>query len=71
MSFNIGAALRFLLVAGKGVADVLLCCSGTGHLSEQELGAALVNGDYTSFDPHTVKMMIRWASSHNERAERN
>lgn len=32
----------------------------TGHLSEQELGAALVNGDYTSFDPHTVKMMIRF-----------
>ena len=33
--------------------------SGTGQLTEKELRAALVNGDYTSFDPHTVKMMIR------------
>jgi len=32
---------------------------GTGHLTEKELRAALVNGDWTSFDPHTVKMMIR------------
>ncbi|KAL8735694.1 MAG: hypothetical protein Q9181_002736 [Wetmoreana brouardii] len=32
---------------------------GTGHLTEKELRAALVNGDFTSFDPHTVKMMIR------------
>lgn len=31
----------------------------SGQLSEQELSKALVNGDYTSFDPHTVKMMIR------------
>lgn len=31
----------------------------TGQLSESELGRALVNGDYTSFDPHTVRMMIR------------
>lgn len=31
----------------------------SGQLSEAELGKALVNGDYTSFDPHTVKMMIR------------
>ena len=30
-----------------------------GHLTERELGKALVNGDYTSFDAHTVKMMIR------------
>ncbi|KAI9053671.1 hypothetical protein LZ554_002625 [Drepanopeziza brunnea f. sp. 'monogermtubi'] len=32
---------------------------GTGHLTERELRSALVNGDWTSFDPHTVKMMIR------------
>ncbi|KAI5800645.1 hypothetical protein FPQ18DRAFT_252782 [Pyronema domesticum] len=32
---------------------------GSGQLSERELRAALVNGDWTSFDPHTVKMMIR------------
>lgn len=32
---------------------------GTGQLTEKELRAALVNGDYTSFDLHTVKMMIR------------
>ncbi|KAL9043875.1 MAG: hypothetical protein Q9214_002950 [Letrouitia sp. 1 TL-2023] len=33
--------------------------TGSGQLTERELRAALVNGDYTSFDPHTVKMMIR------------
>ena len=33
--------------------------NGTGQLSERELGKALVNGDFTQFDPHTVKMMIR------------
>lgn len=33
--------------------------NGTGQLSEKELKAALVNGDWTTFDPHTVKMMIR------------
>jgi len=32
---------------------------GSGQLSEEELGLALVNGDYSKFDPHTVKMMIR------------
>ncbi|KAF2099668.1 EF-hand [Rhizodiscina lignyota] len=31
----------------------------SGQLSEKELKAALVNGDWSSFDPHTVKMMIR------------
>lgn len=31
----------------------------SGQLSENELRRALVNGDYTAFDPHTVKMMIR------------
>ncbi|KAI9806935.1 MAG: hypothetical protein M1833_002593 [Piccolia ochrophora] len=33
--------------------------SGSGQLSENELRAALVNGDYTTFDTHTVRMMIR------------
>ena len=28
-------------------------------MTERELGKALVNGDFTSFDSHTVKMMIR------------
>ncbi|KAG6005207.1 hypothetical protein E4U21_000336 [Claviceps maximensis] len=32
---------------------------GTGQLSEGELSAALVNGDWTAFDIHTVRMMIR------------
>ncbi|KAB2577726.1 Programmed cell death protein 6 [Lasiodiplodia theobromae] len=31
----------------------------SGQLSERELGSALVNGDWTSFDSHTVRMMIR------------
>lgn len=31
----------------------------SGQLSEDELRRALVNGDYTAFDVHTVKMMIR------------
>ncbi|KAH0544172.1 hypothetical protein FGG08_001617 [Glutinoglossum americanum] len=31
---------------------------GTGQLTEKELRAALVNGDWSSFDPHTVRMMI-------------
>ncbi|KAF4308951.1 putative peflin protein [Botryosphaeria dothidea] len=31
----------------------------SGQLSEKELGSALVNGDWTSFDAHTVRMMIR------------
>ncbi|TQV97314.1 EF-hand domain pair domain-containing protein [Cordyceps javanica] len=32
---------------------------GTGALTEKELSAALVNGDYTPFDIETVRMMIR------------
>ncbi|TAQ90487.1 hypothetical protein B7494_g1153 [Chlorociboria aeruginascens] len=32
---------------------------GSGQLSEKELRAALVNGDWSAFDPHTVRMMIR------------
>ncbi|KAL1643258.1 hypothetical protein SLS58_004929 [Diplodia intermedia] len=31
----------------------------SGQLSERELGSALVNGDWTTFDSHTVRMMIR------------
>ncbi|KAF3762496.1 hypothetical protein M406DRAFT_45459 [Cryphonectria parasitica EP155] len=37
--------------------------NGTGQLSEKELSAALVNGDWTAFDPHTVRMMIRMFDS--------
>jgi hypothetical protein len=46
-----------------------LCCekrkmvnvfsTGSGQLSERELRTALVNGDWSPFDPHTVRMMIR------------
>ncbi|KAI1750986.1 EF-hand [Xylaria castorea] len=35
----------------------------TGQLSERELSAALVNGDWTAFDPQTVRMMIRMFDS--------
>lgn len=37
--------------------------TGTGQLSEKELSAALVNGDWTAFDPQTVRMMIRMFDS--------
>ncbi|CAI7577782.1 unnamed protein product [Penicillium glandicola] len=33
--------------------------SHSGTLTEGELGSALVNGDYTSFHPRTVRLMIR------------
>ncbi|KAI0143632.1 EF-hand [Xylariaceae sp. FL1272] len=36
---------------------------GTGQLSERELSAALVNGDWSAFDPQTVRMMIRMFDS--------
>lgn len=36
---------------------------GTGQLSERELSAALVNGDWTAFDQQTVRMMIRMFDS--------
>ncbi|KAL2019215.1 hypothetical protein VTK56DRAFT_9942 [Thermocarpiscus australiensis] len=36
---------------------------GTGQLSERELSAALVNGDWSPFDPQTVRMMIRMFDS--------
>lgn len=32
---------------------------GNRSLTENELRTALVNGDWTPFDPHTVRMMIR------------
>ncbi|MCJ1418787.1 hypothetical protein MMC32_005138 [Xylographa parallela] len=32
---------------------------GTGQLTEEELRTALVNEDFTNFDSHTVRMMIR------------
>ncbi|KAL6869820.1 hypothetical protein ACO1O0_001151 [Amphichorda felina] len=35
----------------------------TGQLSEKELSKALVNGDWTAFDPQTVRMMIRMFDS--------
>jgi hypothetical protein len=31
-----------------------------GSLTEAELRTALVNGDWSPFDPHTVRMMIRF-----------
>lgn len=36
---------------------------GSGQLTERELRAALVNGDWTAFDPYTIKMMIRMFDS--------
>lgn len=36
--------------------------SHSGTLSESELGSALVNADYTAFDPYTIKMMMRMFS---------
>jgi Ca2+-binding EF-hand superfamily protein len=37
--------------------------AGTGQLSEKELSAALVNGDWSAFDTQTVRMMIRMFDS--------
>jgi peflin len=36
---------------------------GSGSLSEKELSSALVNADYTSFDPYTIKSLLRMFSS--------
>jgi hypothetical protein len=33
---------------------------GNGALTEAELRTALVNGDWSPFDAHTVRMMIRY-----------
>jgi Ca2+-binding EF-hand superfamily protein len=43
------------------LAQAYMCSplAGSGQLSESELQAALVNGDWSRFDPHTVRMMIR------------
>jgi peflin len=37
--------------------------SRTGHLTTGELGSALVNGDYTPFDPSTVQALMRMFST--------
>lgn len=46
----------------SGPADPL-DLADTGQLSERELSAALVNGDWTAFDIQTVRMMIRMFDS--------
>lgn len=38
---------------------MFLMYTDMGQLSEKELGAALVNGDWTAFDPVTIHLMIR------------
>jgi hypothetical protein len=37
--------------------------SHSGNLSESELGSALVNADYSAFDPYTIKMTMRMFST--------
>lgn len=49
---KLGCVLGFFCVR----ADEM---TGSGALTEAELRTALVNGDWTPFDPHTVRMMIR------------
>jgi hypothetical protein len=39
----------------------LTTATDNGSLTEAELRTALVNGDWSPFDPHTVRMMIRYA----------
>ena len=46
----------------KADADIIYLRIGSGHLTEQELSTALVNGDWTTFDMHTVRMMMRFVS---------
>lgn len=41
---------------------------GNGYLTEKELSSALVNGDYTRFDPKTVQLMIRMFDNDNDGA---
>lgn len=38
-----------------------MVATDNGSLTEAELRTALVNGDWSPFDPHTVRMMIRYA----------
>ena len=33
--------------------------NGTGQLSEREISRALVNGDWSPFDPKTIKLMVK------------
>lgn len=40
---------------------------GSGQLSERELSQALVNGDWSPFDPLTIKTMIRLFDTNNTR----
>ncbi|PRT53835.1 Programmed cell death protein 6 [Wickerhamiella sorbophila] len=40
----------------------------TGYLTEAELSSALVNGDYSRFDPNTVRVMIRMFDRDNDGA---
>jgi hypothetical protein len=52
---TVGCILSYGYSANHGS----LLHTGNGTLSEVELQTALVNGDWTAFDPHTVRMMIR------------
>jgi peflin len=55
---------QFLSYLGDLImTDTRLLHQATGQLSEKELSTALVNGDWTSFDPQTVRMMIRMFDS--------
>lgn len=47
----------------RSCADSICSLSGNGHLTENELRTALVNGDWTAFDMHTVRMMMRYVNS--------
>lgn len=47
------------IVWDRGKELIVISSIGSGQLSEKELGAALVNGDWSSFDPYTVRLMIR------------
>jgi hypothetical protein len=44
-----------------GKCTRLTAATDNGSLTEAELRTALVNGDWSPFDPHTVRMMIRYA----------
>jgi hypothetical protein len=43
----------------RGKRSTLTAVTDNGSLTEAELRTALVNGDWSPFDPHTVRMMIR------------
>lgn len=44
--------------------------SGTGYLSERELGSALQNSDSTRFDPATVRMLFKMYSQIDSQGQR-